>query len=750
MDHLYRHDRLEAHPVIPAAADIPLTTSVIAGIGAKFVDNDANANAAEALSLEELLSYLRNIEDFSLPLVDAIKAQTEAIGDPAAPAGEQLALLAWLDQSWLQWEQTYALEQPLLLELRQLRPLAGALVLTDSKFPIPGQHPLHRLMDAVQDSAVGWQESLGRAGEPLAVAVRDAVAGARCWFSDPTTDLEQISNAITTLAERDQSRALRMSQRAVETESGREKSSAARSGAAHMINNCLQGQALPESIGRFVKSDWYDSAQLVLLKFGADSEEWQLMQETTKTLLESVQAYDPEDGERRKQLFELATQLPKNMRRWLLSLQHDGDAIDESLGVVEFVHLRLLRQQELERQTIEPIPVAAEDSTTDDEAVLAAVNALSVGQWLSIDTGESTVRVQLALNNTVARQLMFTNRSGVKALVLGYTEFAERAAQQQVSGLISGAGFSRCLANTAGIDSEAAVQALHEEASQQEDITQAREREAAARQQLAEAAAREQQAQKEEQERQLAEQAAAEEQERQRLAQEQASRDQASAELLGRQREEADRLAREQQVEKEAVESPDDATPERPTLDLSIRDTPAQEESNLDLDLTEEPDMLVDEDLDLGELARQAAEPATAMVLGDETMQAKILQERHLKERVSTVATDLVPPPEPSPNAEASARDITTSSGEIQLPMGAWLGFHDGDTPIMARLAVHDREQGDFIFVNREGIKLRQLSSEALASLIDRGQVDILETRSNFRDAVRLARNERDEKGEES
>ena len=254
--------------MIPTAADIPLTTSVIAGIRAKFGDNSETGTAAEALALEELLSYLNDISDFSLPLVAAIKAQTEAIGDPAVPAGEQLAVLAWLDQSWLQWEHIYPLEQPLLLELRQLRPLVGALALTDANFQIPGQHPLHHLLDAVQDSAVGWQESLGRAGEPLVVAVRDAVTSARCWFKEPATNLEQVSKTITKLAERDQSRAMRMGQRAVETEAGREKSSAAKSGAARMINRCLEGQELPDAIGHFMKSDWYDSAQLVLLKFG--------------------------------------------------------------------------------------------------------------------------------------------------------------------------------------------------------------------------------------------------------------------------------------------------------------------------------------------------------------------------------------------------------------------------------------------------------------------------------------------------
>jgi hypothetical protein len=133
------------------------------------------------------------------------------------------------------------------------------------------------------------------------------------------------------------------------------------------------------------------------------------------------------------------------------------------------------------------------------------------------------------------------------------------------------------------------------------------------------------------------------------------------------------------------------------------------------------------------------------MTLGDEAMQAKILQERQLQERVETTATELVPPPEPPPQPRTPAQTSGLSATDIQLTMGAWLGFHDGDTPIMARLAVHDREQGSYIFVNRQGIKLRQLSTDELTSLIDQGQVELLETRSNFREAVRRARNEQDD-----
>ena len=41
--------------------------------------------------------------------------------------------------------------------------------------------------------------------------------------------------------------------------------------------------------------------------------------------------------------------------------------------------------------------------------------------------------------------------------------------------------------------------------------------------------------------------------------------------------------------------------------------------------------------------------------------------------------------------------------------MGAWLGFHDGETPLMAKLAVHDPGSDTYIFVNRQGIKMREI-----------------------------------------
>ena len=59
-----------------------------------------------------------------------------------------------------------------------------------------------------------------------------------------------------------------------------------------------------------------------------------------------------------------------------------------------------------------------------------------------------------------------------------------------------------------------------------------------------------------------------------------------------------------------------------------------------------------------------------------------------------------------------------------------WLGFHDSEIPLLARLAVHDPAQDSYIFVNRDGVKLRELSGRELQRLFDDDIVDVLELRA--------------------
>jgi len=81
---------------------------------------------------------------------------------------------------------------------------------------------------------------------------------------------------------------------------------------------------------------------------------------------------------------------------------------------------------------------------------------------------------------------------------------------------------------------------------------------------------------------------------------------------------------------------------------------------------------------------------------------------------------------------------------KLQLPMGTWLGFHDREPPLMAKVAVRDPEKDSYIFTNRAGVKLRELTVNQLLALIDRDMVDILERKSGFKDAIKQMSQEQD------
>ena len=134
----------------------------------------------------------------------------------------------------------------------------------------------------------------------------------------------------------------------------------------------------------------------------------------------------------------------------------------------------------------------------------------------------------------------------------------------------------------------------------------------------------------------------------------------------------------------------------------------------------------------------------------DEALRRK--QERETTQLPPAKTTAIAPPQSAGgsggatgPAKPASGVVSAAAAPDINLPMGTWLGFHDGDTPLLAKLAVHDREQNNYIFVNRSGIKMRQLNSAELLALMDKGLVDVLETRSSFRDEITRTKQQTDD-----
>ena len=562
---------------------------------------------------KELIAYLRNTQDLTLTPMQSLLAQAESRGDLSLPDTDQIAILKWLGAAFNDWEQKYPLDDSLRMELRRLKPLAASLAIADPSFLQPGSHPLHRMLDALQLSAVGWQTGLGRAGQALEKQIGTAVEDALTWFDNTELDLQTICTQVVDACERDQARAGRMTLRLVEAAQGRARSAEAKRIATEAINDALKASRAPAIIGTFLKGPWYDSAQLVLLKFGVESSQWTQMSATTRSLLDSVQFKEGDadleaegNSERRQRLFELVSQLPKDIKRWLLSLQHDSEAVENAMGMVEYAHMQILRKQPLELEELDLMPVIASSKSNDAELAF-----LRSGQWFSLDQGgDNYSRVRLVSRLEDTGELLFSNLAGIKVLQTGVKEFAALMKEGKVSAIDAGASFSRALAGAAGIES-----------------TQ--------------------------------------------------------------------------------------------DLDRVLGPAPAAAR------LPGQPE------------APEASDPKTFIVEEEDAEATELQREWYEAQRLQQQRQEAEQKAKPDPGPDPIEQKTPASPAEATvLPIGTWLGFHDGETPLLAKLAVYDRKNNNYIFVNRNGIKMRQLSREKLKALIDQDLVDILEAQSTFREEI--------------
>lgn len=631
-----------------------------------YADAPSFGAADLPMSAQELLTYLRNMDHDEFTPLEGVLVQADAIGDPAVPTMEQRAILKWLGAALLDWEQNFALEEPLAAEMRRLKPLLAALSISDPDFLIPGAHPLHQLLDTVQQHTVGWQPRLGRVGQPLEQQISATVDNALAWFDNPAKNLGAICADLIASTEKARARVARMAKRLIDTEHGRLKIEKSKQQAARMINAALEHYPAPADVGEFLKGPWYDSAQLVLLKFGEQSAEWEDMSGTTTSLLDSMQSPPPgeeDDAGRRQYIFQLISQLENDLRKWLLSLQHDGEAVNETVELLEQYHAQVLRKQPLELQQITPIAIPDDGW---EKHPTEQLNELLEGQWFILDTDNSqALRAMLVLRLEDEQQLLFTNHAGIKVLQKSFTDFARLMSDGKVTPLDTGASFSRCLARSAGVETQDDLDELTGVAAEKARLRVEEEKKADV--------------------------------ERARREREQAELDRIEQERLQRELEIREQLRREEEEEEKLRQEFEEA--------VRLREERAEQSRQ---QLQREHDEI--------RRLQRTWEDAT----------------RRHAERIETERLE-------QQNRPSRREQPGSSATDLNLPVGTWLGFRDSDQAIMARLAVYNRQHNEYIFVDHHGIKMRQLNNRELMLLIARGLVDILESRSNFREEVARA-----------
>ncbi|WOJ92032.1 DUF1631 family protein [Congregibacter variabilis] len=763
---------------MPLSPDhIPLPCSLKEKVTAELSPQDV-ALSTDSLSRETVIGYLAKSKDTDNSPLATIKRRAAKENRKPHLRPEDQAILTWICEAFDEWEEHYPLEQPLRDHIHRLLPLAIAMALKDDAFYTPGLHPLHRLLDALQNGAVGWQMRLDRAGQMLEQRIQRAVEKALDWFSNDRIDIAAITQELLAANERDAARAQRMVQRLAETEEARLKTLSARRDAARDINAGLEQYELPAAIGEFLKGPWYDSAQLVLVKHGADSREWQQMCRATLHLMESVQTPEDAGDASRDRQEQILRHLPGELRRWLLSLEHDSDATDSAIGLVEYAHLRIQHGQKLQLVNIPAI--ALEEETADENAI--ADDSFSNGDWYQFEDDEGELRAQLVLQLENGQHLLFTNFVGLKALDLSRRAFSQRISDGFSLPLPNQETFSLSLAAAAGINNEDQLRQLmdpgyrpredvhhsqddkrhHDDRRTHED----RRTHDEDRRGHSDASSTHSEAEPQDSEAPDVESLRPNEEFLEAPSQELSQELPEESEAVF----DSSNFVDTAEAEVWSAELPDLSDTEEfdPVLTPPVG---AETELTLDLDEPESPVNNAPQESPTGEGAARIEQPIqndsaqepppppapeppppappyqppyqpTPYQPPAAPPQSAPPPPAPIQAAAPAPAPAAVPPPAPTLAPAPPAPEQASAPREVDVPMGAWLGFHDGETPIMAKLAVFDPRRDNYIFVNRKGIAMRELSRSELRALMDQGLVDILETRSYFRDEVERAREE--------
>ena len=273
------------------------------------------------------------------------------------------------------------LESEIEHELARILPfLAADCIETETRLDC--DNPFLALADLIAESAIGWNDSLGRSGDRLLKTIRSAVDKLPENIDDAGTELGQFLDG-------EAKRIVKLESRLVATETGKLRAQQARSMAAELINAAMAGASLPAAISEFLKGPWFGSIQLVLLNRGIKSADYQRATKLTETIVWSMQPIDTsadDAAEQTQRLYRIVEDLPNEVRDLLVALEHSKQATDDALDAIGAAHFKVISGEGLDYEPFTLLDVDERGLRASvSKALMKRVSALTEGQWFTFN-----------------------------------------------------------------------------------------------------------------------------------------------------------------------------------------------------------------------------------------------------------------------------------------------------------------------------------------------------------------------------
>lgn len=463
-------------------------------------------SASVNVSSEDVADLLRTLAPDQLPKDHSILETVASKKTDWVLAAKDIAILHSIRDCMSMVFRLVDLDEEIADRLLRITPLVSAELLENPTAPLDGSSSsIFTIVDLLMDATIGWSADQGRAGEKLLAKVEEELEA----LGDKNTDYDALQEDLNAFLAKEQGRIQKLEERLAASEAGKLRSQRGRALAAESLNKAMEGQKLTQGIATFLKGPWYESLQLLAITKGIDSDDWVRATKLTETIIwtyQPIAAKDLEQANAAKQrLYRIIEHLPGEIEDLLLALEHSGDDAQVALEVIEEDHVAIVSGQELEYVEFELL--AVEGTTVAkgpavSRILLKKVNNLEPGQWFTFDDNEKTARIKLVLKLEDVKQMLFTNRNGMKALEKNYDEMAYLMSSGVIKPLNHASVFSSTFAKIyEGLIEEHQKKLKAAEQADQEEA----EREAAQQKAIEEAKALARAREEEEQERKEAE-----------------------------------------------------------------------------------------------------------------------------------------------------------------------------------------------------------------------------------------------------
>ncbi len=398
---------------------------VIEALKHRYVGEQA---ASPNVAVDDLVDYLRTLTAEAIPDDQGILEAIAAEKTDWILSGDEVAMLSAVRDCMKMAFKLIDLDPEIASRLKVLTPRVSAQVLKDPASALDqSSASIFSIADLLLDATIGWSSDQGRSGEKLLAELQDILMG----LGAEKVDYDALETELRGFLEKEQTRIHKLEERLAATESGKLRSQRGRAIAIETLNNAMDGKKLTANIAEFLKGPWCESLQLMAINKGIDSDDWIRATKLTETIIWTYQPIVEKDlagaNAAKQRLYRIIEHLPSEVDDLLLALEHGSDAANNALEAIEEDHFNIVSGQELEYVDFDLIEfdgAAITKGPAVSRILLKKVNNLEPGQWFAYEDNEKSARIKLVLKLEDVKQLLFTNRNGMKALEKNYDEMA--------------------------------------------------------------------------------------------------------------------------------------------------------------------------------------------------------------------------------------------------------------------------------------------------------------------------------------